>query len=180
MFGATSTGLSQSNPLAESIRKWAVGNAEKLYQAYSFKGGWEGWAQIELAIALQQEHGGQASYNQNMITREDTVYDGTKQRCDILLTTCQGGVPKWYNFIELKCESSGMQSKFVGEVEADFAKVANGMAKKNLRPCTAFVCAISVSPECGTELAAKKPAPVQISLGGTMNLWMWWSVFKVG
>ena len=70
MYGATTTSLSQSNRLAESIRKWADANAEKLHQAYNFKDGWEGWVQVELAIALQQGHGGQASYSQDVITRE--------------------------------------------------------------------------------------------------------------
>lgn len=179
MYGAATSGVSQSNPLAGSIRNWAAANAEKLHKAYSYKGGWEGWAQVELAIVLEQDHGAQASYHQNVITREDTVYDGTAQRCDILLTTNQSGIPKWYNFIELKCESSGMQDKFVGVVEADYAKVSNGMAKKNLRPCTAFVCAITVSPECAAKLAAKNPAPAQVPLGENMSLWMWWATFPV-
>ncbi|KAF7137086.1 hypothetical protein CNMCM5793_006974 [Aspergillus hiratsukae] len=58
------------------------------------KGGWEGWAQVELANVFQ------TAYPQHAVLREQSVYvDGRK--ADITLTM-EGEI---YQVIELKCEA---------------------------------------------------------------------------
>ena len=61
------------------IDKWTTVTYAKVLQAYRFKGGWEGWAQIELAMGIQ------AKYKDITVTREVLVYEGSAERADLVL-----------------------------------------------------------------------------------------------
>jgi hypothetical protein len=61
------------------IDTWAAAMCPRILQAQVFKGGWEGWAQIELALGIQ------AKYTEIKVTREQPIYLGTRKRVDILL-----------------------------------------------------------------------------------------------
>ncbi|KAF5238856.1 hypothetical protein FANTH_10184 [Fusarium anthophilum] len=87
-----------AQPLIKKIADWAA--SRPLSRIHAHKGGWEGYAQVELAIYLEDQLGGN-------VAREEVVYEDVKDadkdetRADIVYTPF-GGSPY---IIELKCES---------------------------------------------------------------------------
>lgn len=151
--------LIESNPIVAGIRDWATQNAWKLAEAYKMKGGWEGWAQVEIAISVTRQHGFNYGKIRTDTTREARVYEGTDKRSDILLATYEENraYPKWTNMIELKCEGYYNKDRFVAAVEDDFKKLQSGKIKAEYGRCTGWVVAINVDPKVGKQLEAKLP-----------------------
>ncbi|KAG7095510.1 hypothetical protein E1B28_006249 [Marasmius oreades] len=139
-----SVNMGDRNPIMNKIVEWGNANGEKIEQAYSFNGGWEGWVQVELAIAFKRAFEGPGSTV--TVTREDLVYQGNNQRSDILFTT-RRGAERFTNMLELKCETSraGGAAAFAAAVQADCAKVNNGLINNQFTPCKAWVIAFSVT-----------------------------------
>ncbi|KAK1529686.1 hypothetical protein CPAR01_11998 [Colletotrichum paranaense] len=79
------------------------------------KGGWEGWAQVEIAHFIK------SSYPNLRVTREDGVYDGNTKRSDLVLQNGSG----IRTIIELKCERGNVSSPkwIVDEVIKDAEKL---------------------------------------------------------
>ncbi|KAF5721152.1 hypothetical protein FGLOB1_360 [Fusarium globosum] len=101
-----------AEPLIQKIADWAA--AKPLQRIYTQKGGWEGYAQVELAMYLQDQLGGDP-------TREVQVYkDG--ELADILYTPLNE--PGY--FIELKCQSllqdSDNLDSFANRILSDMIK----------------------------------------------------------
>ena len=73
-----------------------------MLEIYSQKGGWEGWAQVELARAIKSWHGGSC-------TREYAPVYGAinNERADILHENLLNNNNAIRNVIELKCQSAG-------------------------------------------------------------------------
>jgi hypothetical protein len=167
--------IRETNAIADGIESWAKSNGAKIVQAYNMKGGWEGWAQVELAIALSRNHGwNYGSFQQNVISREDHVYDGTKQESDIMLSNKLGT-----NIIELKCESSYDSKNFAANVLTDLKKVANGEIASKYLPATVWVVGISVSQE--VHVAMKKITPAlklfqPFGETSPVSIWYWKTV----
>ena len=129
------------NPIIAKIVEWGniPENAAKIQRAYEFRGGWEPWAQVELAIYLQDQFG-KAEVD---ITREDGVYEN-KKISDILFHTKPGG-KNFYNMIELKCEYKDRAADFPGEVKKDCKKVLEANIKSSHYPLKAWVIALSIT-----------------------------------
>ncbi|KAJ3745982.1 hypothetical protein DFH05DRAFT_901333 [Lentinula detonsa] len=138
--------LPSPNPVMEKIVDWGNNyvNAQKIAAAYNQKGGWEGWVQVELAIVLQQHFGGDG---QATVLREQYVYNGTQQRCDILIDTKKYNGEHFTNMFELKCESSGNAGNFRTEVEKDCTKIGGGVWKCS--PCTWWIVGFGVTQDIG-------------------------------
>ena len=170
--------MSVRNPIITEIVRWGNANANKIDQAYDFKGGWEGWVQVELAIHLRGFFGGQYV----AISREDLVY-GNKQRSDILFQTdipmdVKNKVPaqKFSNMIELKCESKAGAAAFPGQVKEDCEKVTQANIVAAVLPCKAWVVAFSVTKVLtnlsvgGTNLQLY-PDAIQLPSGRTVSIY---------
>ncbi|KAK3369918.1 hypothetical protein B0H63DRAFT_514157 [Podospora didyma] len=82
--------------LIDEIVKWAGNNAPILAEIYSQKGGWEGWAQVELARAIPGWLGGSCS-------REYREVYTNHDRADIFH---ENPLTNRRNVIELKCQSA--------------------------------------------------------------------------
>ncbi|KAJ3992277.1 hypothetical protein F5050DRAFT_960625 [Lentinula boryana] len=161
------------NPMMESIVEWANLNGTRLEKAYNQKGGWEGWAQVELASYLEQVFGGEGVAT---VTREDNVYNGNDQRSDLLITTQKPNGTSFTNMFELKCESSANSGNFRTKVRADCTKIANGVWNANYAPCEAWIIAIGVTKTVGDFMVGGKnlaPYYKKIQAGGT-QMTLWW------
>ncbi|KAL0067751.1 hypothetical protein AAF712_005191 [Marasmius tenuissimus] len=134
--------------MIHDIVEWGNKNGAKIAEAYSFNGGWEGWVQVELAMAMKKAFSHDFPGYGITVTREDVVYDN-KQRSDLLISTSKAG-QHFTNMLELKCETSrvGGASAFRTAVAADCDKVNKGQitAMKYL-PCKAWVIAFSVTKD---------------------------------
>ncbi|KAK4222018.1 hypothetical protein QBC38DRAFT_490831 [Podospora fimiseda] len=137
------------------INEWVVKNIVPLARAYLHKGGWENWAQVNLALYLQDHaHEKFGMYPEHTtVQREVNVYQN-KDRADLVF----GFAPTSQEFvIELKCESWHNGQNFGKEVVKDFNKVTEGQLKTLFKDAAVYSVAISVSAEGIAELA-KKPA----------------------
>ena len=86
---------------------WAQANLGKILLAYQMKGGWEGWAQVELAIALPA--------NGVPVLREQTIYgNAPARRVDLVINGALG--------VELKCATADLPDVF-GKVSEDLDKL---------------------------------------------------------
>ncbi|KAF5546744.1 hypothetical protein FNAPI_8762 [Fusarium napiforme] len=91
-----------SNAVLEAIAKWICLKQDIITFAQTTSGGWEGWAQVELAYELTRVLGYQ--YNEGStiwLKRESHTYTNAAQRIDmeIVAPGSQGSV-----LFELKCE----------------------------------------------------------------------------
>ena len=90
---------------------------EKIAAAYKQKGGWEGWAQVEIAYIVQIQ------YKNVTIDREVNVYEGTKQENDFVITD-KNDASKPKQIVELKCERGTQKpEEFRKEFQGDIDKI---------------------------------------------------------
>ncbi|KDN67625.1 hypothetical protein CSUB01_10831 [Colletotrichum sublineola] len=113
--------------------------------AYSEKGGWEGWAQVEIANVIK------ANYEGLSVTREDGVYDGSIARSDLVLVNEASGVR---NVIELKCQrgSARTNSKWIVQQVLDDAGKLQRTLKPEFRPAKCFAVGIAITPDAIAEV----------------------------
>ncbi|KAG8165964.1 hypothetical protein KVR01_004516 [Diaporthe batatas] len=135
------------------ISQWAEQNLSRIISAHRQKGGWEGWAQVEIATALQEStrRGHQPSSNSSSspattttlageASREVDVYHATGQLADIVIAS---RARRQFVIIELKCE--GFHGRdFARGVAGDIAKL-RGDIKDKFKPARAWALAISTS-----------------------------------
>ncbi|KAK7446507.1 hypothetical protein CaCOL14_010916 [Colletotrichum acutatum] len=111
--------------------------------AYSEKGGWEGWAQVEIANFIK------SGYTSLRVTREDGVYDGNTQRSDLILQNGSG----IRTIIELKCErGSAPNSRWIVDEVIKDAEKLQGTLKTKFRPAICFAVGIAVTREAVMEI----------------------------
>lgn len=113
------------------VLRWARTNLVKIVKAYAQKGGWEGWAQVEIATVLRDQLvGACATFNPPVavtVSREVAVYlnpDSGKSPmlADVVVEFNQQGVTDCI-IIELKCESAYNTSPIAQRVRADVVKL---------------------------------------------------------
>ena len=108
--------------LVADIVNFASREHQKMWEAMEHKGGWEDWAQVELAYYINSKTYRKHDY---VVERELTVYNKPSQRIDIWATSNTKGLPNIG--IELKCEghyqdvvtNTGLQARLM----ADMVKV---------------------------------------------------------
>lgn len=122
--------------------------AQTISNAYSGNGGWEGWAQVEIANIIQSK----PKYAQKLtISREDGVYDGSQKRSDLVLVDNATGHK---TVIELKCQRGTAANDpkwIVKEVISDANKLHQSL-KAQFRPARCFAVGIAVTPQAIAEV----------------------------
>jgi hypothetical protein len=160
------------------LANWGTAAWAKIQAAFLQKGGWEGWAQVEIAIALQEKF-----KNANII-RENPVYNDAALRCDISLQL------KGYDVqvVEIKCESifqdGSRRNAFCKAYGADIQKVLQHSVQQPYEPAQMWVIGFTCSNEAMNDMLAY-PFPVKIyyrHLGQSKlgNLYMWGYVVEQG
>lgn len=142
---ALSKGMPTLDNILAIISGWAIPMYPSLRQIYLQKGGWEGWMQVNIALALTQGFPNTKTY------REQSVWDGSNERVDLLLLSA--GEPT--QIVELKCESfyqdngPGTFKTFVRAMKKDIAKiVVNGEALNPLyKPAIFYVIGLTMVDE---------------------------------
>lgn len=86
-----------------------------LRNMYNLAGGWEGWFQVEFALAAEQLG----------ITREEPVYDGQRWLADAYKVSANVSV-----VVEIKCESIGQSDRFYERFKTDLGRLA-GLYRKH-------------------------------------------------
>jgi len=139
--------------------------------AYKQKGGWEGWAQVEIAFMFSNLPDAADSFKRDLygascesndlgllaVSREQPVYrNKPRDKADILMwhppahyigNTYSNNFPMTYPvvMIELKCESFNNQQKFKSNVTSDLKKMND--ADPVHRPCWIYCVALSMTTE---------------------------------
>ena len=104
-----------SSPIPNLIQKWVSENYDKVAAAINFKGGWEGWAQVEIAYEMVQAYSTPMISDRHRrgikfdVTREAKVYSNKPDdRVDLVIhmpgNALRSDARPAYLF-ELKCES---------------------------------------------------------------------------
>jgi hypothetical protein len=132
-----------------TIKTWAQANVEKIKEHASTAGGWEGWAQCELAYAINHAPKGIST---TVRAREEYVYKvyerAREQQADIVVESAlrsgdgAGSIAHHRDIIELKCQSK-KNKKFISEVMKDIEKVQEDNFKSRYLPACVWVVAIS-------------------------------------
>lgn len=157
-----------------SIYRWAQEKRGEIEQAFSMKGGWEGWLQVELGLRLQREG--------IRVEREQHVFsDSSKKATDMVFTTLSTrlGEPPVRTIVELKCESLLQDCRLDGQgrpvaqlvegtskpffarrIEADLNKI--GVSGENLRNeyqgCHFLIIGFSISQQARDYLLQHTPS----------------------
>lgn len=84
------------------IHQWARSKRAEIGRAFSMKGGWEAWLQVELAFYLEDKYG------PGSVVREQHVYSDGSLAVDLFVTTPDGT----RSLFELKCESVNQDCRF--------------------------------------------------------------------
>jgi hypothetical protein len=128
----------------DEIRQWTKDNftpANKIQQIYLQKGGWEGWAQVELALHFTAIGGWNCQ-------REILVYHGSQKRADLLLTAEDG--PPNTTIIELKTEALWRDDdgadKFVKSMKEDLYKIEHNNIDPKYLPARLVVFGCTFVP----------------------------------
>lgn len=105
--------------VTQTMRQWlsVPQNLTRMNAAYRQKGGWEGWAQVEIAIAL-------TAIANSTVEREQAIYkNNPAARADVVLTISNIHL----EVLELKCHGIYRGTPaFVKAVQDDIDKVQNG------------------------------------------------------
>ncbi|KAL8780875.1 MAG: hypothetical protein Q9213_006265 [Squamulea squamosa] len=109
---------------------------KKIHIAYTQKGGWEGWAQVEIAY-LVQDH-----YPNVTIDREVNVYTGTRKENDFVIRDKKNVTP--IQIVELKCERGTQEAtEFRDSFKDDIKKIINNPIGTEYKPAKAYAVGIS-------------------------------------
>jgi hypothetical protein len=115
-----------------------------IHDAYRQSGGWEGWAQVEIAIALARL---------GVVQREvGNIYPGRPlERADIVLNINSGGHNN-YEVLELKCWGHRRdKAQFIGLVQRDITKILTTGRLANMR---AWSMVLVVNPAVKNDIKA--------------------------
>ncbi|KIW92694.1 uncharacterized protein Z519_06541 [Cladophialophora bantiana CBS 173.52] len=135
----------------ELILQWAHQDIPKITKAYPLKGGWEGRAQVEIAILIGNYYAQAAATvlgptTTVTLSREVAFYESSPpQRADIVVTTSDGPRDD-YVIIELKCEGAFNTPNFTQGVTTDVKKIEAGI-KPAFWLAKRFAHAITTSEE---------------------------------
>ncbi len=157
-------------PVDDVIKRWASENIGRIIKAYTQKGGWEGWAQVEIATALSDYR--RASFARagdalraalTRTLREEPVYPstltakgGTSQKRADIVVEVGGPESREFVIIELKCEGANNSAAFVAATNDDIAKV-QGEIREEYKPARVWALAFSASEEIAEKMRRDRP-----------------------
>ncbi|KAJ7938376.1 hypothetical protein B0H13DRAFT_1851812 [Mycena leptocephala] len=148
-----------------AIMDWGANRAHYIVGAHTNAGGWEGWAQVELADIFNA-------------AREDSCYaNAPNNRCDLLLT------PKvqvlLYSTTRMldRMRELPQCSKFQREVEKDLRKINSAEVKARVRQggCNVYAIALAMSNEgevCMEDLGMERFEMPEME--GRTPFKLWW------
>jgi hypothetical protein len=128
------------------VTDWANARNDDFKYYWPVKGGWEGWAQVDIvAFAFRKD----TTYD---IKREQSIYTDAEKRVDLLLNANEGvdlQIP-----VELKCESfENKGTPFVNSVVKDVNKLG-GERKHEFAKCSCVDIAVPFSNPSRTQILA--------------------------
>ncbi|KAL8796089.1 MAG: hypothetical protein Q9182_007423 [Xanthomendoza sp. 2 TL-2023] len=145
----------------------------KIAAAYNQKGGWEGWAQVEIAYLVH------VKYPNVTIDREVNVYAGTKKENDFVITdNVQPTKPK--QIVELKCErGTQTAAQFKQSFIDDIQKINSLPIAPAYKPAKAYALGISCTAACHKLMMETEWKNLGYKVTWTQgpagsNIWMWW------
>ncbi|KAL8713283.1 MAG: hypothetical protein Q9225_006787 [Loekoesia sp. 1 TL-2023] len=142
----------------------------KIAAAYHQRGGWEGWAQVEIAYAIQQK------YEKVALVREVKVFEGTGQAADFVITHRTDHTQP-VQIVELKCERGSLSgNQFGALVASDIRKIQTSPLRADFKPATVYVVAISVTQDGLRSLRGV----VQTSIQVIGDIWVSYHVQNIG
>lgn len=127
------------------VHGWANENVERIRHVWPLAGGWEAWAQAEIAGYINARH------PQTYIVREPMVYLDDS-RADFLVNDPAQNVMADEIVVEMKCESLGNWRAFIGGLRFDTWKL-NGQMRMGLDSGKKISLGIFFSPETQEQLA---------------------------
>jgi hypothetical protein len=160
------------------IKEWAFNNLTRIVRAFTQKGGWEGWAQVEIATAIYDHIRAMPYANAkdallvgtSTVLREVPVYPSTKtvkgytsqKAADLLI---EFGPPSSREFIiiELKCEGFYNKDAFVAAVAEDVSKL-NGDIQHHFKPARTWALGFSTSQAIYAKMLQEQPSADHIIL----------------
>jgi hypothetical protein len=147
------------------IHQWATSKADEIIARDEQKGGWEGWAQVEIAETLDryrfQDRQLWNRKHSDRVHREQPVYqkkptDKGAKMADFVIGRNSRRVFEQRlgtTIMELKCEGLHNKDKFKKVVEQDIKKVTLCSLKPEYVPARVLILAISVSHSCYEEMS---------------------------
>ena len=124
-----------------TISKWAIERFPTIGEVYKMNGGWEGWAQVELADIFDRD------WN---VTREQHVFIDPTKKVDLLLTKENESS----YIIEFKCEST-LSNGFADNFSTDIDKFLNYEITKH-QPSVSVAVALTISTKCKRQMLKKE------------------------
>jgi len=161
---ATELNLALAGWPISGIVDWVRDDMAKICLAATLSGGWEVWAQVEIALKLRLRY--------PTLDREQKIFQfGTKDSCDIWIPVAPTFLnPNPINIaIELKVRlKQEVGSAFHTRLGSDFQKIAtNGGPKTALRPAITY--AVGITDNSGDMKAFADS--VLLPKGGTVSLY---------
>lgn len=127
------------------VQAWAGANVARIRNVWPLQGGWEAWAQAEIAAFVN------ADDRPTWIMREPRVYPDNA-RADFLVNDPFQNEATDEIVVEMKCESLGNWDAFVEGLRYDVYKL-NGGLRLDLAPAHRMALGIFFSPESEAQLA---------------------------
>ena len=126
-----------ANSTESSVVSW-MNQEPNMVRAQSFDGGWEGWAQVQLAMFLKQ------ATTLASISREKKIYVAApNERADLFVEPVDGSPNVG---LELKCRlKAEVKTDFQDRFLQDLAKINLGL-KQGAKPCLMYAMAITNLP----------------------------------
>lgn len=186
-----SNDLRYSNAILESIAKWASAQQRIITYAQTTSGGWEGWAQVELAFNLTQAHG--YKYDEGSIinlSRESHVFTIKAERADfdiagpgrtLVELKCERGPPRKSDpnnpghYILDTAPSKSSAQTFADDLKDDKDKITQKL-KAEFSKTSAFVIGIAVTPQAEYLMASKDFGFTKYKANydtGPITIWYW-------
>ncbi|MFN4176532.1 hypothetical protein [Phenylobacterium sp.] len=135
-----------ANDFLGAVFAWANANVERIAVVWPLAGGWEAWAQAEIAGYIN------ATQPAAFVEREAHVYADPGLTADFLVNNPELNDPSDEIVVELKCESFRNWRNFVTGLEIDAYKL-NGQMRPDLCGCRKISLGIFFSPESEERLA---------------------------
>jgi hypothetical protein len=119
------------NELLNAIGQWANNKANDFQYYWPLKGGWESWAQAEIAAFILNAD------STSDIEREQHVYTNNSLSTDILVNANITANQQQILVVEMKCESLYQQIRdrnaFLNGIDADILKLHRNNLKPNFQ-----------------------------------------------
>ncbi|KAJ9652601.1 hypothetical protein H2198_008170 [Neophaeococcomyces mojaviensis] len=165
------TTLIQSNDQIEQILFTRVkANANTIVAAHQLKGGWEGWAQVSLALEIKNK------WPNTTVLREQAVYGEGGGLADIVLTSAAD--PNFIQIIELKVDLvNKATTSLANRVDDDINKIRQGGAKVKYTRAYFVAVGICVTAASQNHMNNIKPGPgekyFKWPVGNEIDVFVW-------